>query len=322
MKALAELNRSFREIELKEVKKPRIWKEKELLNGKVANVMVIVLRTPGCYWAKVSGCSMCGYFKETYDAGYDEIKKQIDEAYKKYEGEEIVKFFTSGSFLDEKEMPRDLQIYAIEKFSKAKKIVIESRPEFIKNLEWLQGNIEVAMGLESANDRVLEYSINKGFRFRAWLKNAKLVKKHGKKLRVYILIKPPFLKEIEAIKDAINSARKVADIADVISFNPVAIHGKTIVETLWNRHLYRPPWLWSVVQVIKETKKFYDGMIKCDVVARGMARGAHNCGKCDKKILHAIEEFNLKQDEKIFDGIDCDCREEWLDFLELEEYMI
>jgi len=30
----------------------------------------------------------------------------------------------------------------------------------------------------------------------------------------------------------------------------------------------------------------------------------------------------LKQDEKIFDGIDCDCREEWLDFLELEEYMI
>ena len=209
MKALAELNRSFREIELKEVKKPRIWKEKELLNGKVANVMVIVLRTPGCYWAKVSGCSMCGYFKETYDAGYDEIKKQIDEAYKKYEGEEIVKFFTSGSFLDEKEMPRELQIYAIEKFSKAKKIVIESRPEFIKNLEWLQGNIEVAMGLESANDRVLEYSINKGFRFRAWLKNAKLVKKHGKKLRVYILIKPPFLKEIEAIKDAINSVRPV-----------------------------------------------------------------------------------------------------------------
>jgi len=56
MKALAELNRNFREIELKEVKKPRIWKEKELLNGKVANVMVIVLRTPGCYWAKVSRC--------------------------------------------------------------------------------------------------------------------------------------------------------------------------------------------------------------------------------------------------------------------------
>ncbi len=322
MKALIELNRNYRQIELKKVKKPRIWKEKELLNGKVANAMVIVLRTKGCRWSHLSGCTMCGYFKETYDAGYEEIKKQIDEAYKRYEGEEIVKFFTSGSFLDAREVPRELQIYAIKKFSKAKKIVIESRPEFIKSLDGLPGNIEVAMGLESANDKVLEYSINKGFRFKAWLKNAKLVKEYGKGLRVYILIKPPFLKEKEAIEDAINAAKKVANIADVISFNPTAIHGKTVLEALWQRRLYRPPWLWSVVQVIKETKKFYDGMIKCDVVAGGMARGAHNCGKCDKKILHAIEEFNLKQDERVFDEIDCECKEEWLDFLEMEEYMI
>ncbi|KAA0004767.1 MAG: hypothetical protein FE045_06310 [Thermoplasmata archaeon] len=78
MKALIELNRNYRQIELKKVKKPRIWKEKELLNGKVANAMVIVLRTKGCRWSHLSGCTMCGYFKETYDAGYEEIKKQID----------------------------------------------------------------------------------------------------------------------------------------------------------------------------------------------------------------------------------------------------
>jgi len=322
MKELIELNRSYRQIELKKVRKPRIWKEEELLDGKVAKAMVIVLRTVGCRWSKIAGCSMCGYFKETYDAGYDEIKQQIDEAYKKYENEEIVKFFTSGSFLDEKELPRELQLYAIKKFSKAKKIVIESRPEFIKNLEGMEGNIEVAMGLESANDRVLEYSINKGFRFNAWMKNAKLVKEFGKKLRVYILIKPPFLKEKEAIEDAINAAKKVKDIADTISFNPTAIHGRTIVETIWQRHLYRPPWLWSVIEVIKETAKFYDGMIKCDVVAGGMERGAHNCGKCDKGILKAIRKFNLSQDAKIFDGIDCSCKEEWKDWLELEEYII
>ena len=322
MKELIELNKSYRQIEFKKVRKPRIWKEEELLDGNIAKAMVIVLRTKGCSWSKISGCSMCGYFKETYDAGYDEIKQQIDDAYKRYENEEIVKFFTSGSFLDEKELPRDLQLYAIEKFSKAKKIVIESRPEFIKNLKGLEGNIEVAMGLESANDRVLEYSINKGFRFHAWLKNARLVKKFGKKLRVYILIKPPFLKEREAIEDAINAAKKVKDIADSISLNPTAIHGKTIVETLWRRHLYRPPWLWSVVEVIKGVAGFYDGMIKCDVVAGGMERGAHNCGKCDKKILKAIKEFNLNQDVKIFDRIDCDCREEWMDWLELEDYII
>jgi len=322
MKALIELNRNLREIKTREIKKPRIWKEKELLNSKPEDVMVIVLRTSGCRWSHISGCSMCGYFKETYDATYSDIKKQIDEAYKKYEGEKIVKFFTSGSFLDERELPKDLQTYAIEKFSKAKKIVIESRPEFIKNLKEIEGNIEVAMGLESANDRVLEYSINKGFRFSAWLKNARKVKEYGKKLRVYILIKPPFMREREAIEDAIESVKKIKDIADIISFNPTSVHGKTIVEELWKRGLYRPPWLWSVIEIIKRSKEIYDGMIKCDVVGGGKERGAHNCGVCDKKILKAIQKFNLTQDTKIFDEIECRCKEEYLDFIELEEYFI
>lgn len=322
MKELIELNKSLKKIEIRKVKKPRIWKEKELLDGKIVNSMVIILRTKGCKWAHISGCSMCGYFKETYDAGYDEIKKQIDMAYENYENEEIIKFFTSGSFLDGEEIPKELQTYALKKFSKAKKIIIESRPEFIDGLKYLEGNIEVAMGLESANDKVLEYSINKGFNFKKWFEAAKIVKKYGKKLRVYILIKPPFLNEKDAIMDAINSVKKVKDIADTISFNPTSIHGKTIVEQLWKRGLYRPPWLWSIIEIIKETRKIYDGFIKCDVVAGGRERGAHNCGKCDKKILAAIKEFNLKQDEKIFNGLDCICREEWLDLLEMEEYII
>ena len=52
----------------KKVKKPRIWREKDLLDGKIVNAFVLILRTKGCYWAKKSGCLMCGYYKETYDA--------------------------------------------------------------------------------------------------------------------------------------------------------------------------------------------------------------------------------------------------------------
>jgi len=322
MKELQDFVRKNRGEIVKKVKKPRIWKEKDLLDGKVVDSFVLILRTSGCRWAHHSGCTMCGYFRETYDAGEREIARQMREAMKEYGGEEVVKIFTSGSFLDEKEIPLEMQKKILKSFGEAKKIIIESRPEFTGNLRFLEDErIEVAMGLESANNRVLEYSINKGFTFEGWMEGARKVKEYGASLKVYILIKPPFLTEKDAIRDAYESVERVRDIADTISFNPVAIHGKTLVEYLWKRNLYRPPWLWSVVEVIKKSRKIFDGVIKCDVVAGGKRRGAHNCGECDRDFLHAIREFSLTQNEEIFKKLDCSCREEWMDALETEEFL-
>jgi len=322
MKELEEIAKDFKKEIVKKVKKPRIWKEKDVLDGEIVNAFVLILRTRGCFWAKKSGCLMCGYYRETYDAGYEEIKKQVDEAYMQYEGEEIVKIFTSGSFLDEREIPRELQEYILKKFSKAKKIIIETRPEFVDVLNDLKANVrlEVAMGLESANNLVLEYAVNKGFTYEEWRRAAEKVISYGKELKVYILIKPPFLTEKDAIEDAVRSAEKVKDIATTISFNPVSIHGKTLVEYLWKKGLYSPPWLWSIVEVLKKTKEFYDSIIKCDVVAGGKERGSHNCGKCDKKVLKAIRNFSLNQKIEEFDDLECECKEKWRDLLELEEF--
>ncbi len=320
MKELAELAKNFKRGKVKKVKKPRIWKEKDVLDGKIVDAFVFILHTTGCRWAKQSGCTMCGYFKESYEAGREELEKQIEQALKSYEGETIVKIFTSGSFFDEKEIHLDLQASILKKFEKAEKIIVESRPEFIDVLEELKTDVrlEVAMGLESANDKVLKYSINKGFTFQKWRKSAEKVKEYGKELKVYILIKPPFLTEKEAIEDAIYTVEKVSDIADTISFNPVAIHGKTVVEFLWKRGLYRPPWLWSVLKILKESKEMYDGLIKCDIVAGGKERGSHNCGKCDENVMKIIKKFSLTQEFK--EEIHCNCEEEWRDILEIEEF--
>jgi len=322
MKELQDFVRSNRGEILKKVKKPRIWKERDLLNERIVDAFVLILRTSGCRWAHHSGCTMCGYFKETYNAGEKEIMMQVREAAERYEGEEVVKIFTSGSFLDEKEIPVRLQRHILKTFGEAKKIIIESRPEFIDNLKFLEDDrLEVAMGLESASNKVLEYSINKGFTFEEWMEGAKRVKEYGMLLKAYILIKPPFMTERDAIRDAMESVEKIKNIADEISFNPVAIHGKTVVEYLWKRHLYRPPWLWSVVEVLKEARKIFDGNIRCDVVAGGKARGAHNCGRCDKNFLNAIGEFSLTQNEGVFKKLDCPCREEWMDVLEIEQFL-
>ncbi|RLF41094.1 MAG: TIGR01210 family radical SAM protein [Thermoplasmata archaeon] len=322
MKELERFAANIKQETLKKVKNPRVWKEKDVLDGRIVDSMVLILRTRGCSWAHTSGCLMCGYFRETYDAGPEELLRQVNEAHKVYAGEEVVKIFTSGSFLDEGEIPLKLQKAILERFSKAEKIIIESRPEYVANLEHLDPGtrIEVAMGLESAQDAVLEYAVNKGFSFSEWADAAQKVKEMGRELKVYILVKPPFLTEKDAIMDAVQSAEKVKDMADTVSFNPVAIHGKTVVEYLWKRKLYSPPWLWSVVEVLKKTAAFYDGLLKCDVVAGGRPRGSHNCGVCDKEFLQAIREFSLTQDVGVFKGLACACREEWLDVLETGKF--
>jgi len=314
--------RRSREIE------PRIWSENDTLDGKITKAFVFILKTRGCFWAHHSGCTMCGYFNDSIpDITEKEIVQQFELALQKYQGEKIVKIFTSGSFLDEREVPLKIQIKMLRKFfEKADKVIIESRPEFIENLSKIEPIpknkvLEVAMGLESANDRVLKHSVNKGFTFSQWRGAAKGVIDRNMKLKTYILVKPPFLTELEAIKDALLTAGKASDISDTLSFNPVAIHANTLVEYLWSRKLYRPPWLWSVAEILESAAEIFDGQIKCDVVAGGRRRGAHNCGKCDTSFLKAVERFTLYSDRNAFKKLKCGCREEWLDSLEIEGFL-
>lgn len=306
---------------------PRMWTEQDVLNGEAVEAFVLILRTRGCFWARHSGCSMCGYFRDSHpDIGPAELREQLHSARDRYQGQPLVKIFTSGSFLDPREVPADLQQLILDTFfEQARQVSIETRPEFIPHLKEVDvpagRTLEVAMGLESANDRVLEHSIGKGFTYDQWRAGAEEVVDAGHPLKVYVLIKPPFLTEAEAIEDALLSAEKVADIAHAVSFNPVAIHGYTLVEYLWHRGLYRPPWLWSVAEVLRRAPEHFPGLIKCDVVAGGQQRGAHNCGSCDSLFLDALAAATLQGKNDVWDCLHCDCREEWLDVLELEGFL-
>lgn len=62
---------------------------------------------------------MCGYFNDSIpDIKEEDIKRQVKIALQRYQGEKIVKIFTSGSFLDEREVPAAMQKKILEKFLK------------------------------------------------------------------------------------------------------------------------------------------------------------------------------------------------------------
>jgi hypothetical protein len=303
------------------------WSEKDVIDGKIVDAFVIILRTRGCSWALNSGCSMCGYINDAMleNVSDKDLFFQFSESMKKFNNQKIVKIFTSGSFLDKTEISEKIQEKICETLGKkTRKVIVESRPEFV-NKEKLKKlkklcNLEIAVGLESTNDKVLKYSINKGFTLKDYLKAAEIIKNICS-LKTYVLLKPPFLTEKESIIDAINTARLAGKYSSTVSLNPVNIQKNTFVEFLWKRNKYRPPWLWSVVEALKESKKLTDAHLMSSPTGGGTKRGAHNCPKCDKKILSAVQDFSLTQNSSVFDNLYCECKEEWLDMLEIEQFM-
>jgi len=302
------------------------WVEKDVLDGEVVDAFVMILRTSGCKWAQKGGCSMCGYINDAVKRRVreEDILYQFTEIMKNFSGQKIVKLYTSGSFLDEKEIPRSAQDKILEILGDdTEKIIFETRPEFIseKRLKNIR-NAEIAIGLESANDFVLESSINKGFKFDDFLKAVKILKDLNIGVKTYLLVKPPFLSESEAIKDAVISAEKVASYSSTISFNPVNIQSFTLVEKLWKNHEYRTCWLWSVVEVLKQSSKLKSTRLMSHPTAGGTQRGAHNCGECDAEFLRGIEKFSLTQDINYFEELNCDCKKDWQDILRAEDFTL
>lgn len=308
----------------------RCWSEKDVLDNKQVDAFVIIFRTRGCSWSLNSGCTMCGYFNDSmWEKVSDlDLLSQFDRAMELYSGEKFVKIFTSGSLLDDDEIPSKVRKKILKRLTETvDKISIESRPDYItdKKLDDIRDiikskSLEIGIGLETANDTVREYAINKGFTFKDYKKSADIVKKNNCELKTYVLVKPPFLTEKESIDDCVDTVDKIKAITDIVSFNPTNVQRKTLVEYLWKRKQYRPAWLWSVMELLKKSKKIAgDVRIKCDIVGGGSIRGAHNCKKCNSGFLDAIAEFSLSQNTKVFEGIDCKCKERWLDQLDIED---
>ena len=314
------------------------WTAPTRINDIQGTGFSVVFSTRGCSHAQEgsAGCTMCSYLLDGAKSSptTEQLLQQFTSAYPKLEGATApltVKLYTSGSFLDPDEVPvtaRDAILTQIAQDDRVKEVVIESRAEYIihEPLEAVKSilaelEVEIGLGIESSSDIIRSLCINKGSPTEQIRGAIDLCKEMGVGVRAYVLLKPPFLTEQEALEDAIQTICDVADWgARTVSINPVTVQRKTLVERLWERGQYRPPWLWSIIELLKVSREKLDTSINivCDPVATGKRRGAHNCGQCDVKITDQIREFSLSQDSKILEGLLCDCEQVWRHILQHE----
>ena len=306
------------------------WEEDHRLRSGKGRALVFILPTRGCSWAlsKSGGCSICGYiYDNPQQTDFDMIIDSFNKIVKNKIKENIdysVKIFTSGSFLDTREVPVEVQskiLGELANYKEIKEIVVESRPEFVTSqvLENISNVvdislIEIAIGLESANNKILKNSINKGFFWEDFKKATERILEIGARVKAYLLFKPPFVSEYDSINDMLRSVDKIVNLGvDTISINAVSIHRGTYLSQLFESNQYRTPWLWSLLFLCKNIKKKYnETRLICDVVAGGNIRGAHNCGDCDKQIIQNLKDFTMSQNIADLErDTFCSCLFEW-----------
>ena len=316
----------------------RVWLDEDNTPAGVVDSLTIILNTGGCRWARAGGCTMCGYVAESVEGGsvsHEDLLTQV-EACLDHEADHAsalsgdrqrapqVKIYTSGSFLDEREVPAETRAAIAETFADRDRIVVESLPDFVdreKVMDFTERGIDtdVAVGLETASDRVRRDCVNKYFDFADFEAAAATLATVDANaadasagVKAYLLLKPPFLTEAAAIDDMIDSVRRCAavDGCHTVSMNPCNVQRHTMVEDLYHDDGYRPPWLWSVTAVLEATAD-EDVIVVSDPVGHGSDRGPHNCGECDDTVQRAIKDFDRRQDPSVFGEVSCACERTW-----------
>ncbi len=315
------------------------WTTESLIGSSKGTALSVVLATVGCSHARgdMGGCTMCSYLLDGTEKAPsdDQLKMQFDNAMSKISGGFAplsVKLYTSGSFLDTQEVSlhaRHMILSTIADDSRVSEVVVESRPEYVVDSAMSElrdtlgeRRIEIGIGLESSNDVVRSLCVNKGFNLNDFNRAVDTARRFDIGIRAYVLLKPPFLTEKMALENAKQTISYCGEIGvSTVSVNPVNVQKYTLVERLWQRGEYRPPWLWSLVELLRASRETLSREVNivCDPVAAGKKRGVHNCGKCDKEVASAIKNYSISQNPDVLSSLECDCMAQWEHTLDHED---
>ena len=144
--------------------------------------------------------------------------------------------------------------------------------------------LEIGIGLETADDFIRKICLNKGFsrtEFEAAVNHiGSLPPEKSKRISVtaYILVKPPWLTEAEAINDVIETIEYLSDLSSVSGISiipklePAVISQGTLLSLLWEAGEYKPMNYWMLLEIL--TRLHFHK--KCSSSLRSVRIGSRN----------------------------------------------
>lgn len=188
-----------------------LWEEETAGDGFSIPTATIFLTNRECPFR----CLMCDLWRNTLDSSVPSgaISAQIRYALERLPAARQVKLYNAGSFFDPQAIPPDdLEEIAAE-VSAFDRVIVECHPAFLRGehgrralgfRECLRGRLEVAIGLETVHQQTLE-KLNKRMTVESFRQASGFLDRHDIDLRVFILLRPPFLNEEEGLAWACRS---------------------------------------------------------------------------------------------------------------------
>lgn len=173
----------------------------------IVPVATLFLTNRECPWR----CLMCDLWKNTLTetVPIGAIPAQITYALAQLPPARQIKLYNSGSFFDTKAIPPEDHDTIAKQTANFERVIVECHPSLIGQscLQFaskIAAKLEVAMGLETVHPQILA-KLNKRMTTDDFVKSADLLRKNNIDLRVFILVKPPFMREEESVEWAARS---------------------------------------------------------------------------------------------------------------------
>lgn len=216
--------------------------------GLVERGLTVFLTNRECPWR----CLMCDLWRHTRpnpgtpgDVPF-QIETAFLEAGEAFHSARWVKLYNAGSFFDPGAIPVVDRRVIAEQCRRFERVIVENHPALTNScirpfLEALRpSRLELALGLETAHPGVLA-RLNKRIDLDGFRRAADFLREQAVDLRVFILVKPPFLEEAEALDWACRSLDFAFDCgAAVVSLIPTRF-GNGALEALAAAGQFSPP---------------------------------------------------------------------------------
>jgi hypothetical protein len=269
-------------------------------SGQVVSVAAILLTNRECPWR----CLMCDLWKNTLtETGpVGAIPAQIDFALQHLVAADasprhpLIKLYNSGSFFDPRAVPPEDYPAIAERVRSFERVVVECHPALVgksavRFRDLLNGRLEVAMGLETVHPDVLP-RLNKRMTLKQFARAADFLRQHDIALRVFILVKPPFLNEPEGREWACRSLDFAFDCgASVASLIPTR-PGNGALDALAVRGEFSPPKLSTLESALDYGVGLGRGRVFADLWD---LEKLTTCASCFPRRLERLREMNQAQ---------------------------
>ncbi len=283
-------------------------------NGRLIDVATLLLTNRECPFC----CLMCDLWRNTLDdpTPVGAVPNQIRSALSQLPPAQTIKLYNAGNFFDTKAIPSADWYRIAELVAHFERVIVQSHPKLIsdRTLEFrdaLAGRLEVAVGLETVHEGVLE-RLNKQMTLDDFEQSVHFLRGHEIDVRSFILLRPPFMGQAEGVE----WAKRSIDFAFSIGVQCCSVvptrAGNGAMDRLQARGLFQPPDLCSMEEVLEYGLELNRRRSRLDPL-RGRVfidlwdiEKFYQCGHCSPARAERLRRMNLTQ--TILPRITCECR--------------